>query len=169
MCIGCKFLCDFFLRIMFLVIEMFAFNYCTCTIAVINRSSRGIWPRSQLQGGIPELPRGSMSDPRDHCHERWFNSLKFNLTFVSRFFRHDSKTHGIHFPLTGLSAQGFKISVTSDGHRYSQEALFIVADGYCTKCTAAGVCTYNVGIVNVVLLKLALIVKGSGRTLINVT
>nr|XP_022324268.1 von Willebrand factor D and EGF domain-containing protein-like isoform X2 [Crassostrea virginica] len=45
--------------------------------------------------------------------------------------------------MKGLGAKGFKISVTSDGHRYSQEALFIVADGYCTKCTAAGVCTYN--------------------------
>ena len=72
-------------------------------------------------------------------------------TLVSRFFRHDSKTHGIHFPLTGLNAQGFKISVTSDGHRYSQEALFIVADGYCTKCTAAGVCTDNVS-TNYILL-----------------
>nr|XP_034300143.1 von Willebrand factor D and EGF domain-containing protein-like [Crassostrea gigas] len=45
--------------------------------------------------------------------------------------------------MKGLSAKGFKISITSDGHLYSQEALFIVADGYCTKCTAAGVCTHN--------------------------
>lgn len=44
----------------------------------------------------------------------------------------------------GPSAKGFKISITSDGQLYSREALFIVADGYCTKCTADGVCTDNV-------------------------
>ncbi|XP_056012794.1 von Willebrand factor D and EGF domain-containing protein-like [Ostrea edulis] len=45
--------------------------------------------------------------------------------------------------MKGLSAAGFKVSVTSDGQHYSQESLFIVADGYCMKCTAAGVCTQN--------------------------
>ncbi|XP_056012796.1 von Willebrand factor D and EGF domain-containing protein-like isoform X1 [Ostrea edulis] len=45
--------------------------------------------------------------------------------------------------MKGLSAKGFKVSVTSDGQHYSQESLFIVADGYCKKCTATGVCTQN--------------------------
>lgn len=48
----------------------------------------------------------------------------------------------------GPSAKGFKISITSDGQIYSQEALFIVADGYCTKCTADGICTDNVSRLN---------------------
>lgn len=30
----------------------------------------------------------------------------------------------------GLSKMGFKISITSDSQHYSQEALFIVSDGY---------------------------------------
>ncbi|XP_061164836.1 von Willebrand factor D and EGF domain-containing protein-like [Saccostrea echinata] len=45
--------------------------------------------------------------------------------------------------MKGLSVKGFKISVTSDGHHYSHDALFIVADGYCMKCTSAGACTHN--------------------------
>ncbi|XP_061164841.1 von Willebrand factor D and EGF domain-containing protein-like [Saccostrea echinata] len=45
--------------------------------------------------------------------------------------------------MKGTGAQGFKISVTSDGHHYSHDALFIVADGYCMKCTSAGACTQN--------------------------
>lgn len=44
----------------------------------------------------------------------------------------------------GLSKIGFKISITSDGQHYSQDALFIVSDGYCTTCTASGVCTQKV-------------------------
>lgn len=44
----------------------------------------------------------------------------------------------------GLSKIGFKISITSDGQHYSQEALFIVSDGHCTTCTASGVCTQKV-------------------------
>lgn len=46
-----------------------------------------------------------------------------------------------HNVMKGLSKMGFKISITSDSQHYSQEALFIVSDGYCTTCTASGVCT----------------------------
>nr|XP_034300140.1 von Willebrand factor D and EGF domain-containing protein isoform X3 [Crassostrea gigas] len=46
-----------------------------------------------------------------------------------------------HNVMKGLSKIGFKISITSDGQHYSQDALFIVSDGYCTTCTASGVCT----------------------------